>query len=135
MKLLDYFQRFRNADGLLEKLESWVFVEWSKANDFVQDVNHPSNMLYAEVLAGMDRLFLYRDVLGLASLDSVNRTVHLRFTDLRLDRGEGSRPTPDGKVELRWRKDGDKLRYQVGVPCGYAVRVDNRSTLQLVKEP
>ena len=50
MALLDYFKPFENEDGLLEKLESWVFVEWSEANKFVQDVNYPSNMLYAGVL-------------------------------------------------------------------------------------
>jgi len=38
MSLLKYFERFENEDGLLEKVESWVFVEWSKANSFVQDV-------------------------------------------------------------------------------------------------
>ena len=48
--LIRYFDRFLNGDGLLEKLESWVFVEWSKANDLVQDVNYPSNMLYAKML-------------------------------------------------------------------------------------
>ncbi|MGO8676928.1 MAG: hypothetical protein ACLQVX_13780 [Limisphaerales bacterium] len=286
MKLLDYFKRFRNDDGLLEKLESWVFIEWSKANDFVQDVNYPSNMLYAEVLAAAGRMYgrpdliaeaerlravireqsfdgdffvdnalrkdgklqvtrnrtevcqyfafyfhvatpethlklwqtltkdfgprrkqtkafpevhpanafvgnvlrlellsraglsrqlldeslayelymaertgtlwendgayascdhgfashggvrvLYRDVLGIASLDTVNKTVQLRFTDLDLDRCEGSLPTPDGGVELRWRRDGARLRYRVGVPSGYTVNVDNRSKLELVKEP
>ena len=286
MKLLDYFARFRNPDGLLEKLESWVFVEWSKANDFVQDVNYPSNMLYAEVLAAMGRMYdrpnllaeaekiravirrqafdgeffvdnavrrdgklvvttnrtevcqyfafffhtatpqthaklwqtlvkdfgperkrtqafpqvhpanafvgnvlrlellsraglsqqlldeslayqlymaertgtlwendgayascnhgfashggvrvLYRDVLGVASLDTVNKIVQLRFTDLKLDRCEGSLPTPEGKVALRWRRDNGKLRYQATVPAGYTVKVDNRSTLELVKEP
>ncbi|MEI7823047.1 MAG: hypothetical protein WCK55_19215 [Verrucomicrobiota bacterium] len=285
MKLLDYFRPFRNEDGLLEKLKGWVFVEWSKANDFVQDVNYPSNMLYAESLAAMGRMYnrpeflaeaekiravirkqafdgeffvdnavrkdgklqitqnrtevcqyyafyfnattpeahpqlwetlvrdfgpqrkktkahpqvhpanawmgnvlrlellsrvglsrqlldeslayqlymvdqtgtlwehdrayascchgfashggvhvLYRDVLGLASVDTVNKTVQLRFTDLQLDRCEGAQPVPDGKVELRWRKEGGKLRYTVAVPAGYTVRVDNRSQLELVEE-
>ena len=55
--LLDYFKPFENADGLLEKLESWVFVEWSAANDFVQDVNYPSKMLYAGVLDTAARLY------------------------------------------------------------------------------
>jgi alpha-L-rhamnosidase len=55
--LFDYFEKFRNADGLLEKLEGWVFVEWSKANDFVQEVNYPSNMLFAEALAVAGRLY------------------------------------------------------------------------------
>lgn len=54
--LLGYFRRFENERGLLEKLESWVFVEWSKANAFVQDVNFPSNMLYAATLRAAGRL-------------------------------------------------------------------------------
>ena len=57
MALLDYFRRFRNSDGLLEKLPSWVFIEWSKANSFVQDVNYPSNMLWAATLASAGRLY------------------------------------------------------------------------------
>ena len=57
MKLLKYFKPFENEDGLLEKLESWVFVEWSAANKFVQDVNYPSNMLYAGVLSAAGRLY------------------------------------------------------------------------------
>lgn len=54
--LLGYFRRFENERGLLERLESWVFVEWSKANAFVQDVNFPSNMLYAATLRAAARL-------------------------------------------------------------------------------
>ncbi len=57
MSLLKYFEKFRNEDGLLEKLESWVFVEWSRANKFVQDVSYPSNMLYAAVLESAGRLY------------------------------------------------------------------------------
>ena len=291
MKLLEYFRPVRNEDGLLERLKGAMFVEWSQANAFVQDVNYPTNMLYAECLAAIGRMYnrpellaeaekiravirkqafdgeffvdnavrkdgklqltqnhsevcqyfafyfhvatpethaplwqtlvkefgpqrkqtkafpqvhpanafignvlrlellsraglsqqlfdeslayqlymvdqtgtlwendgstsvafgtlscchgfashggvrvLYRDVLGLASVDTVNKTVQLRFTDLQLDRCEGSQPVPDGKVELRWRKEGGKLRYTVAVPAGYSVRVDNRSQLELVAE-
>ena len=49
-KLFAFFAKLENSDGLLEKLPSWVFVEWSAANEFVQDVNYPSNMLYAAAL-------------------------------------------------------------------------------------
>ncbi|HNS22293.1 MAG TPA: hypothetical protein PKH24_17435 [Sedimentisphaerales bacterium] len=55
--LNDYFQQFKNRDGLLEKLQSWVFVEWSKANSFVQDVSYPSNMLYAAALDAAGRMY------------------------------------------------------------------------------
>lgn len=56
-KLLDYFSRFENEDGLLEKLEAWVFVEWSAANNFTQDVNYPSNMLYSAALDCAAKLY------------------------------------------------------------------------------
>jgi alpha-L-rhamnosidase len=55
--ILDYFARFRNAEGMLEKLEGWIFVEWSKANEFAQDVNFPTNMLYAAALRSAGRLY------------------------------------------------------------------------------
>lgn len=55
--LLSFFERYENEDGLLEKLPSWNFVEWSKANEFVQDVNYPTNMLYARVLRAVAKLY------------------------------------------------------------------------------
>ena len=47
-ELLDFFRKFENGDGLLEKLQSWVFVEWSKSNELTQDINYPTNMLYCK---------------------------------------------------------------------------------------
>ncbi|MFA6561999.1 MAG: hypothetical protein WCV00_08860 [Verrucomicrobiia bacterium] len=286
LKLFEFFKQYRNEDGLLEKLPSWVFVEWSKANSFVQDVNYPSNMLYAAAMAAAGRMYgvedmvreagriretvrkqsfdgeffvdnavrkdgklavtrnrtevcqyfafffdvaspqshaklwrtlvtdfgpqrkqtkahadvhpanafignvlrlellsrnglcqqlldeslayhlymadrtgtlwendgayascnhgfashcgvhvLYRDVLGLHDVDTVKKTVALRFSDLKLDWCEGVLPTPDGPVTLRWRKDSGKLLYQLTTPAGYAVTVKNLSALELVRQP
>lgn len=55
--LINYFEPYLNEDGLLEKLDKWVFIEWSAANSFVQDVNYPSNMLYAGMLDVASRLY------------------------------------------------------------------------------
>lgn len=52
-----FFDAYRNSDGLLERLPSWVFVEWSHANKLVQDVNYPSNMLWARALGGLAWLY------------------------------------------------------------------------------
>ncbi len=285
LALLKYFAKFRNEDGLLEKLENWVFVEWSAANSFVQDVNYPSNMLYAKALDAAGKMYdlpelekdaeriretirtqsfdgeffvdnakrvdgklqltsnrtevcqysafyfdiakpetysplwqklikdfgpkrtetkafpevhpanafignvlrleilsrygvcqqlldetlayelymadrtgtlwenvganascnhgfashigvhvLYRDVLGLKEIDTVNKTVQLRFTDSRLDWCEGSIPTLDGPVSLRWRKDGSKLVYSLIAPAGYKVALENRGSLEAVRK-
>ena len=46
-------------DGLLENLDGWVFVEWSKANDssFLQGVNYPTNMMYAKALESFGKMY------------------------------------------------------------------------------
>ena len=56
-ELVKFISNYRNSDGLLEKLPRWVFVEWSEANKFVQDVNYPNNMLWAATLEAVDRLY------------------------------------------------------------------------------
>ena len=55
--ILHFFARYENADGLLEKLPSWNFVEWSAANTWVQDVNYPTNFLYAGALEAAAQVF------------------------------------------------------------------------------
>ncbi|MGE5611292.1 MAG: hypothetical protein ACM359_18730 [Bacillota bacterium] len=78
-KLLEFFKRFENEDGLLEKLPSWVFVEWSKANEFVQDVNYPSNMLYAGVLSAAGRM--YNEPQLIAKADKLRETIRKQSFD------------------------------------------------------
>lgn len=282
--IVKFFKAYENADGLLEKLPSWVFVEWSKANSFVQDVNYPSSMLYAGMLDAAGRLYrmpeltdqaarlretiraqsydgaffvdnavrkdgklevttnrtevcqyfafyfgvatpqthpglwnrlvtdfgpkrkethafpeihpanafignmlrfellsreghsqqildeavgywhfmaertgtlwehdspgascnhgfashaahvLFRDVLGLREVDRLDRTVTLRFGDVKLDRCAGSTPTADGPIALEWRRTGEQIVYRVATPPGYRVTVRNDSGKTLVKE-
>ena len=57
--LVRYFERFYNEEGLLENLENWVFIEWSKCNDddYIRGVNFPSNMLWAAALEAVDDLY------------------------------------------------------------------------------
>ncbi len=57
--LVKFFERFYNEYGLLENLESWVFIEWSKCNDrdFIRGLSFPSNMLWAAALEAADDLY------------------------------------------------------------------------------
>ncbi|MGE4490382.1 MAG: hypothetical protein AB7E95_12650 [Kiritimatiellales bacterium] len=55
--LLNYLRQFENSEGLLEKLPSKNFIEWSKANELVDDVSYPTNMLYARMLESAARLY------------------------------------------------------------------------------
>ena len=55
--LIGFFDGYLNSDGLLERLGSWVFIEWSAANRFVWDVNYPSNMQYAGMLDAVARMY------------------------------------------------------------------------------
>lgn len=281
-KLFSYLSQFRNSDGLLEKLPSWVFVEWSAANQYVQDVNYPSNLLYAGALAAAGRLYgdeallveaervraavraqsfdgtffvdnavrkpdgslevtrnrtevcqyfafffgaatpethpelwkllledfgpsraqakrhpevglanafignvlrlellsraglsqkildesidyhlymaertgtlwenvgdyascnhgfashiahvLYRDVLGAREVDLPGKRVLYRIPDVRLERCEGSIPTPDGPIRLSWRRGAEGVEHSFDVPSGWTIRVENASGLPL----
>jgi alpha-L-rhamnosidase len=56
-RLLDYFKKFENEFGLLEKLPSWNFVEWSKLNQRVHDVSWPTNMLFSEAVECIGKLY------------------------------------------------------------------------------
>ncbi len=55
--LLSFLRKYENRDGLLEKLDSWIFVEWSKCNSFVQDINYPTNMLYCRFKRAISALY------------------------------------------------------------------------------
>lgn len=83
--LLRYFERFENEDGLLEKLENWVFLEWSRANQLVQDINFPTNMLYARMLRAVATL--YHDTKAASKADALATCIRNRsfngsfFTD------------------------------------------------------
>ena len=89
-------------------------------------------LLCSCTLAGPPRM-LYRDILGLYKVDMVRKTVHVRFTDLSLDWCEGRVPTPEGFVFMRWSKSKDALTYQIDVPAGYSVQVENLSKLKVTQ--
>ena len=77
--LVHYFIPFENEFGLLEKLDQWVFVEWSKANDLVQDVNYPTNMLYSLMLRTIGNLYV--DPALVEKGEKVARTIRQRSFD------------------------------------------------------
>ena len=100
LALVDFFAKYRNADGLLENLPRWVFVEWSKANDFVKGVNYPNNMIWAATLEAIDRLYGRPDLAAEAA--RMKETIRRQswtgewFRDQALRRADGTlEPTPE----------------------------------------
>ena len=92
--LLAWFKQYENADGLLEKLPGWNFVEWSKANQLVQDVNYPTNMLYSGALAAASRLYGHPELL--TKSETIKKTVRAQslrngfFVDRALRKDDGT---------------------------------------------
>lgn len=72
-RMVRYLQTIENADGLLERLPSWAFVEWSKANDLVQDINFPNNMVYYNMLKVTGQL--YEDAALLEKAEALKQTI------------------------------------------------------------
>jgi len=57
MGILHFLEKYENADGLLQQLPSWNFVEWSTANEWGWDINYPTNFLYSGVLKAAGKLY------------------------------------------------------------------------------
>lgn len=55
--LLGCLKRLEDKDGFLVKLPGWAFVEWSMANELVQDINFPNNMVYSYALRLVGKLY------------------------------------------------------------------------------
>jgi alpha-L-rhamnosidase len=66
----------------------------------------------------------------------VNRKLELRFSDLKMDKCSGAVPTPDGLIELSWKKEGNQLVYTLKTPPQWDVTVDKLSKkLDVVAAP
>lgn len=97
LALCRYFEPFENAFGLLENLDGWVFLEWSRANDpdVVAGVNFPTNMLYQRMLRAAAALYDLPELEARA--ERLRRTIRARsfdgqfFTDNELREGGGYR--------------------------------------------
>ncbi|MBQ6253205.1 MAG: hypothetical protein IJK05_00910 [Bacteroidales bacterium] len=102
--LVAFFDKYLNEDGLLEKLDKWVFIEWSAANNFVQDVNYPTNMLYAGMLDALGRI--YSDASLRERAESVRETIRKQsydgrfFRDNAIRQADGSLAPTDNHTEV-----------------------------------
>ncbi len=56
-RLLAFFEKYLNEDGMLENLPGWNFVEWSKCNEWTGGVNYPTNFLYARFLKAVGTIY------------------------------------------------------------------------------
>ncbi len=94
LALYDFFTKYENKDGLLEKLPAWCFVEWSQANDLVQDVNYPTNALYAKMLDALANLYgmetLHEKAEKLRAHIRENTMVHGFFCDNSVYQEDGT---------------------------------------------
>lgn len=105
LALCRYFAPFENAFGLLENLDGWVFLEWSRANDpdVVAGVNFPTNMLYQRMLRAAAALYDLPDLNVRA--EKLRRTIRARsfdgrfFTDNEVPDGGGYR-NPGNRTEV-----------------------------------
>ena len=78
---------------------------------------------------------LYRDVLGIRTVDAVKKNVAIAFADVPLQTCEGTMPVGASEVSVRWRKVDKTFFYRVTAPEGFAVKVDtSRLPLKAVRE-
>ena len=87
--ILGWFRASRNADGLLENMPGWVFVEWSEAQKYVTGVSYVSNMIYIRFLDAMAALYGKADCA--AEAESLRKTIREKGFNGEwfVDNGEG----------------------------------------------
>jgi len=102
--ILAWFRKARNAEGLLENLPGWVFIEWSDAAKFTEGVNYPTNMLYVRFLDAFAELF--GDESCRAEAERLRETIRRNswngewFRDHSVRGGDGVLSTPDDCTEI-----------------------------------
>ncbi len=87
-KLVTFFEKYENKDGILENLPSWIFIEWSDAGNFVRPISYPSNMLYVGMLRAAAALYGREDWMKKA--EALAKTIRAKSFD-------GTWYTDDGK--------------------------------------
>ena len=95
--LLRFFENYENEHLLLENLPSWNFVEWSKANDWCEGVNFPTNMLYAAALSAVGGL--YGDKRLTEKAETIRKSVRALSFDGKFFRDQALR-SADGSLTL-----------------------------------
>lgn len=64
MDLFDFFESYKNENGLLEKLPGWILVSYGNADNYIRDLSYPTNMLYAKALSAAGNMFNKPDLLA-----------------------------------------------------------------------
>ncbi|MBO5215838.1 MAG: hypothetical protein J6B79_06595 [Clostridia bacterium] len=59
--IMNALARYETEEGLLCRLPSWNFVEWSTANQWTKDINWPTNALYCQILECVGTLYGERE--------------------------------------------------------------------------
>ena len=102
--ILAWFRKSRNAEGLLEDLPGWVFIEWSDAANFTKGINYPTNMLYIRFLDVFAELYGAADCRAEAeALREKIRRLSWNgewFRDHSVRGTDGTLSTPDDSTEI-----------------------------------
>jgi len=127
---LDLLSRYGLTDQLAEESKIFFLPMAELTGTFWENMGNEASMNHA--FGSHVICHLFRDVLGLYRIDAVGKSVHVLFSDSSIPKCEGRVPTPDGFVVLTWKKAAGTLTYQLDVPAGYSVQVENHGTFKAV---
>lgn len=127
---IELLSRSGLTDQLVEESKVFFLPMAELTGTFWENMGNEASMNHA--FGSHVIVHLFRDVLGLYRIDTVGKSVQVRFSDSSIPMCEGRVPTPDGFVFLKWKKDSGTLTYQLNVPAGYSVQVENRGAVTAV---
>jgi len=119
-------QLLNESKGYLLKMANQTGTLWEH-DKTVASCNHGFASHVAHVLV--------RDVLGLYRVDTQQKAITLRFSNLPLDWCAATLPVAGGFVRLEWQKTEGRIEYKLDLPSGYRVQVESGTGIESVRKP
>jgi len=77
---------------------------------------------------------LYRDVLGISDINTGEKEIILRISDIKLESCKGQVPLENGLFELEWERDEETIFIEYISPSGYKVIFQNDTDLKIERK-
>ena len=119
----ELLSREGRSSQLLQELQDYLMYMVERTGTLWENIQDNASLNHG--FASHIVVSLFRDILGVYNIDPVNKTVHIRLTDVDLSRCAGSIPVNGPFVTVQWKRTNDAIDLYCTVPPGFTVTIDN----------
>jgi alpha-L-rhamnosidase len=123
---MDLLSRYDRQSQMLLEIQDYFYFMADKTGTLWENDNSGASCNHG--FASYIGHVLYRDVLGVSSIDYLRKQITIRFTDLALDECTGAIPIGSETLVFRWKRVSNVIHYFIRAPQGYEVKIENNSS-------